>query len=411
MLKNLRLTNIVLALVFLAFNLGALARSYVIIIPSYNNNIWWRENIDSALNLETIPGQIDYRIIYIDDCSTDGTGEAVEQYIKDWRLSSGSQLDIKIIHNEIRRGAMSNWYRAIHSCRDDEVVVSLDGDDRLAHKQVLLRLEQEYIKGCWLTYGQYVRKSGKEGNNNLPISTNLIIRKQQFTFSHLRTFYAGLFKQIKLIDFFNDDDKFYVMACDVALMIPMLEMCAPHAVFIYDILYIYNDINAIGDSIINHMLQEEIEAKIKHHKVYSPIKTYTTNLNSNIKYKNINQNNYKQKFKEQYVMINLSNNLKNDISAEEIKLLQQTNLPAIIVGKNFDAISNSELIKINKNVSVYATRSQNLILDKLDYIFLTRKFYKKLLNQPAFKTIDKFNDFIIKGLIQREDLILYEVIM
>lgn len=274
MLKNLRLTKIVLALVFLIFHLTVFARSYVVIIPSYNNIKWWRKNIESVLNLETIPGQIDYRIIYIDDCSTDGTGAAVEQYLKNWKLSSGSQLDITLIRNKIRQGAMANWYRAIHSCRDKEVIVSLDGDDWLAHQQVLLRLEREYAQGYWLTYGQWASyPNGVIGRNNKLLTNNIPIRKQCFKTSHLRTFYAGLFKKIARKDFLDDKHKFHAMACDVAMMIPMIEMSGlTRCKFITDVLYIYNQSNPISDDRQNCQKQAQFAAQIKAKPSYKVLK-------------------------------------------------------------------------------------------------------------------------------------------
>ncbi|HLB93812.1 MAG TPA: glycosyltransferase family 2 protein [Candidatus Babeliales bacterium] len=276
MLKNLKLVKLVLIFAFVFIHLVVYTRSYVVIIPSYNNIKWWQKNIESVLELETIPGQIDYRIIYIDDCSTDGTGVAVEQYVKNWKSKTGSNLDIKIIHNNTRQGAMSNWYHAIHSCSDDEVMVSVDGDDWLAHKQVLLRLEQEYTRGCWLTYGQWAGyPNGKPGRNNKKLSTKARIRHQPFMTSHLRTFYAGLFKQINLKDFLDSNHKFYAMACDVAMMIPMIEMCGvSRCKFITDVLYIYNFSNPISDDRQNSRLQERIAAQIRARSSYQFVRSY-----------------------------------------------------------------------------------------------------------------------------------------
>lgn len=276
MLKNLKLVKLVLILNFLVTHLVVYTRSYVVIIPSYNNIKWWQKNIESVLELETIPGQVDYRIIYIDDCSTDGTGAAVEQYVKNWKLKTGSDLAITIVHNQTRQGAMFNWYHAIHSCHDDEVVVSVDGDDWLAHKQVLLRLEREYAQGYWLTYGQWAGyPNGKPGRNNKILSTKTPVRQQPFMTSHLRTFYAGLFKQIELKDFLDNKHKLYAMACDVAMMIPMIEMCGvARCKFITDVLYIYNLSNPISDDRQNSRLQERIAAQIRSRSSYQSVRSY-----------------------------------------------------------------------------------------------------------------------------------------
>src|SRR5437868_3721405 len=52
-------------------------KNMVIIIPSYNNCKWYERNLQSALS----QNYTNFRVIYTDDCSTDGTGGLVEQYL------------------------------------------------------------------------------------------------------------------------------------------------------------------------------------------------------------------------------------------------------------------------------------------------------------------------------------------
>jgi hypothetical protein len=63
--------------------------------------------------------------------------------------------------------------------------------------------------------------------------------------SHLRTFYAGLFKRIKLSDLLYDGN-FIPCSADFAMMYPMLEMAAERSKFIPDVLYVYNRQNPIS---------------------------------------------------------------------------------------------------------------------------------------------------------------------
>src|SRR5207249_626984 len=116
---------------------------------------------------------------YIDDSSADGTNAAVERYLdqhaEDYRVVSFddsfsdnieevTQAFISLVneephrfilvHNVNRCGALANLYRAIHSCRDEEIVVTLDGDDWLSGEVVLKRLNAAYSSGrVWLTHG------------------------------------------------------------------------------------------------------------------------------------------------------------------------------------------------------------------------------------------------------------------
>src|SRR3990167_5715498 len=72
-------------------------KPFVIIVPSYNNSAWYRFNLDSIF----IQQYDNYRVIYIDDCSTDKTGKLVEQYIKKQK-----NKDIALIKNTQRIGAL-----------------------------------------------------------------------------------------------------------------------------------------------------------------------------------------------------------------------------------------------------------------------------------------------------------------
>ena len=52
-------------------------KNIAIIIPSYNNCQWYQRNLSSVIAQD----YQNFRVIYIDDCSSDGTGELVEQFI------------------------------------------------------------------------------------------------------------------------------------------------------------------------------------------------------------------------------------------------------------------------------------------------------------------------------------------
>src|SRR5438046_1146031 len=82
-------------------------REIVIIIPSYNNENWYERNLDSVVNQR----YHNYSIIYINDCSTDDTGLLVAQYIKDKKL----EHRVTLINNTERKGALANFYYAIHT--------------------------------------------------------------------------------------------------------------------------------------------------------------------------------------------------------------------------------------------------------------------------------------------------------
>jgi hypothetical protein len=73
-----------------------------------------------------------------------------------------------------------------------------------------------------------------------------VYRDCGFMTSHLRTYYAGLFKQIP-VGYFIRNGGFLRSGCDIALMLALLELADGRAAFIDEVLYIYNCINSESD--------------------------------------------------------------------------------------------------------------------------------------------------------------------
>jgi glycosyltransferase involved in cell wall biosynthesis len=240
---------------------------FVIVIPSYNNQEWCQKNLNSVFEQK----YTNYRVIYIDDHSNDNTEKFVLDYLN---VNSKYREKCTLIRNNKRRGALSNLYTAIHSCKDEEIIVAVDGDDFLYDEHVLNKLNTIYLKGdVWLTFGQFIESPqyivGNEPAVPIPpqIIKNHSFRRWSKVPSHLRTFYAGLFKKIKKKDLLYQCE-FFPMAWDLAIMLPMLEMASERHAFVKDILYIYNVINPLSDNRVNKKLQLGLANYIRKKPVY-----------------------------------------------------------------------------------------------------------------------------------------------
>lgn len=258
-----------LFLIFLFFSTQAELKKFVILIASYNNEPLTRSTLLSAF--QNYP-EDSYKIIFIDDASTDATFEAAHRCVCDYK----KEHLVSFIKNDIRMGAMYNHWFAIHAyIPDDWVVVILDGDDQLANNNVLHILNNIYQNSdIWLTYGQYCEKMSRAIGfcHEYP---KYIIRQNLFRQfrdipSHLRTFYAGLFKRIKKEDLMKDGE-FLEMCADMATMIPMIEMAGDHFSFVPHILYIYNDVNPLSDHRKSKELQQKLDCYIRNLPAYQPL--------------------------------------------------------------------------------------------------------------------------------------------
>jgi glycosyltransferase involved in cell wall biosynthesis len=231
----------------------------VIVIPSYNNQKWYTKNLQSVLS----QNYSNFHVIYIDDCSPDGTGDLVEAYL----TNNDPKHKVHLIKNSNRRGALHNLYTMIYMCDDDAIVATLDGDDWFPDNEVLNRLNEAYsAHEVWLTYGQFELHPSKIRGWASPmpdyIVENNAFRDFQHLPTHLRTFYAWLFKKVKLQDLLYLG-RFYSMTWDMAMMFPMIEMAGERHQFISDIMYIYNDENSISDHHVSRQLQAYLAQLIK----------------------------------------------------------------------------------------------------------------------------------------------------
>jgi glycosyltransferase involved in cell wall biosynthesis len=253
--KGKRVTQFFIIFVFLwhFFSQAQIPEKLIIIIvPSYNNIQFYEKNLDSIRNQP----YDNYRVVYVDDCSTDGTAQAVEAYIKKWNLEN----TICLIKNTERRGAMYNHYMATHSCPPHAIVVTLDGDDWFPDSTHVLAYINEVYQDpqVWMTYGQFQQYPSDQRGWCADIPNYIkqlhAYRDYSWVTSHLRTYYAGLFHAIP-IGYFMRNGSFLNSTSDVAIMLALLELSGGKALCIQDILYMYNTTNENSDFRIRFLEQ------------------------------------------------------------------------------------------------------------------------------------------------------------
>ena len=100
--------------------------------PAYNSEEWIKTMLDS------IPKDYAYEIIVCDDGSTDKTVEILKEYKK-------TCPQLKIIMNEINRGASDSYNRCIAEATGDYVAI-IDSDDQYLPpiRDVLAQVDGEY---------------------------------------------------------------------------------------------------------------------------------------------------------------------------------------------------------------------------------------------------------------------------
>jgi len=242
---------------------------FVILVCSYNNEKWYEKNLLSILD-QNYPY---FRVIYTDDVSNDQTAELVSNFLK----GHDPENKVSLIRNSRNMKQTGNIYAMAHSCQDDEILVTVDGDDWLLHENVLFRLNEVYQDdNIWMTWGSYVDYPKMEkGLGALPIPIEVIdnhaYRAHRWSLSHLRTFYCWLFKKVQKSDLIRDGE-FFQMAGDLAFMFPMAEMCGGRFKYLDEVFYVYNHENPLQEHRLDEPLQLEIDAFIRRKTPYRRLK-------------------------------------------------------------------------------------------------------------------------------------------
>ncbi len=243
-------------------------RPFTKVVPSFNNKEWYQKNLDSIFNQK----YNNYRVIYIADAPSDGTTELVEEYVQ----KNQQQHRFLLLKNKEYSGYLCCMCQAAHLCDKNEIIIDLNGNDWLAHADVLSYLNEVYSNpDVWMTYGQFTYYPDIKIGFAQQIPSDLIENNSFRTslsghITHLRTFYAGLFQKIEKEDFLWQSN-FIPKAGDLAYMFPLCEMAGKHAKFLSQTLYIYNRSSPLNEHKASNNLEQNLDNFIRGKKKYSPL--------------------------------------------------------------------------------------------------------------------------------------------
>jgi len=217
---------------------------FIVVVPVYNAD----EYISDCLASVMCQTYENFTCVIIDDRSTDQTASIVKAFQDD-----PVSPKLTRVYNTTRAGSpLANIVKGISMMSRDgeDIIVNLDGDDRFYHDGVLEKLNEVYSDpSIWLTYGNFVPRSGNYGPYCKKIENTRLYRKSRNWYaSHLRTFKSKLWNKIRDDDLRDTGGRYFNVAGDAALLYPMLEMCGmKHHHFISEVLYEYNDLNALNE--------------------------------------------------------------------------------------------------------------------------------------------------------------------
>lgn len=173
-------------------------RFFTVVVVGHNNGAWVEKTLTSVFS----QNYENFRIVYIDDGSDDGSFELARDIIYDMKYL----IPTTLTRSEERIGTLAHLSQTIETCTDEEIVVLVDGNDWLAHEWVLDRLNQYYVNpDLWMACGS---------SRSYPT-----LQPMEEVSYPLQTFYASLFKRFGSIS---------------------LELAQGHCHCLPDVLYIEN---------------------------------------------------------------------------------------------------------------------------------------------------------------------------
>jgi glycosyltransferase involved in cell wall biosynthesis len=221
--------------------------------------------------LASIMGQThkDFKCYITHDLSTDNSVKLVKEMIK------GDDRFILIDDNEKKLYQAGNFDKVIRNnpnISDDELLIEVDGDDYLPDSKVFERINEVYKdENVWIANGSFKYHTGQPGFASK--QTNFEnLRLANFTASHIRTWRAFLWRNIKEEDLRDENGDYWQWSGDLCFMFPMLEMSGEeHYRFMNEINYVYNAENPINEHKVDMSMVTNHANRIRNKQPYSKL--------------------------------------------------------------------------------------------------------------------------------------------
>ena len=236
----------------------------IIVTTAYNCENYIEKCIGSLMGQD----YEDFKCYITDDMSTDNTVNIVKNMIE------GDDRFI-LIENKTKMYQPGNYDQVIRnnpSIKDNDVVVEVDGDDWLPDSKTLTRISNVYLnENVWVANGSFKYSNGSKGFSSRQENFNNL-RGSRFTASHIRTWRAFLWRNIKEEDLKDENGSYWKVTGDLSFMFPMLEMSGEERyVFMDEINYVYNEENPINDHKVDLTMVNEFANKIRAMKPYKKL--------------------------------------------------------------------------------------------------------------------------------------------
>ena len=187
----------------------------IVVTPAYN----CEKTIERSLY--SVAGQTykEWKMIIIDDMSTDHTASVTQDFISRNNLNEKMQLVSRVE----KFGETRNTWEVCHTLEENDIVVRLDASDFITDLGCF-----EYINALYNEYNPAVlwtahRWAFTDHNISGPIDPNISVYDQPWRSSHMKTFRVSDFLGINEKNFKDENGDWIMIGCDQAVFLPMME--------------------------------------------------------------------------------------------------------------------------------------------------------------------------------------------
>lgn len=192
-----------------------MSNRFTFVMPAFNAV----ETIQYSINTVMMQNYPNWKIVVIDDMSTDGTAEAVQEMIDGYGMDEDK---IKLIVNTEKKWEIANVLEGMNYADDNDIICRLDGDDWLCDTDILAILNHRYetmgIKAAWTAH----RWGFAEYNISGPMPQNANPYEHEWVSSHLKTFRKSLLANVSDKNYRNEEGEYFKRIGDQVFYLPAL---------------------------------------------------------------------------------------------------------------------------------------------------------------------------------------------
>lgn len=206
---------------------------FVFVMPAYNAI----ETIQYSINTVMMQNYPDWKVVVIDDMSTDGTPEAVQQMIDSYNINDDK---LKLIVNTEKKWEVANVLEGIEHADENDIICRLDGDDWLCDNDALAILNYQYEEEGYDAIWTAHRWSFSHANMSTDLPKDANPYEHPWVSSHLKTFRKKLLSGVNDNNFRNSDGEYFKRIGDQVIYLPALHQAAGNWHFEPIVAYHYN---------------------------------------------------------------------------------------------------------------------------------------------------------------------------